>query len=99
MNVHGVLPNPGEIANVKSANRSTTSVNHNYIGPNFGESLREIAKSAKMTIANGSTAASLQMARQKEESLEELFSFSEAEKEQADEYMFRIQKLLNQLKK
>ena len=67
------IPNFSEASNVKAANKSTINLN-NYTGPNFGESLREVARSARMQIANGSTAASLQMFRQKE-GFDKLFNF------------------------
>jgi hypothetical protein len=97
MNIWGILPNQAEIAGVRSANKSTTNLN-NYAGPSFSESIKELAQSANMQIANGATAGELQFARQKE-GFDEPFSFKEAEEELAEEYIARIQKLLKDLNK
>ena len=99
MNIWGVLPNIGEISGAKSPNKATGNNMANYKGPSFAESMKDIARSANMQISNGSTAGSLQFNRKKEELVDEPFSFTEAEKEMAEEYVDRINKLLKELKK
>jgi len=97
VNFSCILPICNEISNVKSSNKSTANLN-NYTGPSFGESMREIARSANMQIANGHTASLLQFSKQKEE-FDEPFSFLKAEEEIAEEYVGRIRKLLGKLNK
>lgn len=97
MNIFGAIPNYTEVSNVKSTNKSTTNGN-NYTGPSFGESIREIAKSAKMEVVNGSAASSLQLTRQKE-GFDKPFDFKKAEEELAEDYVGKLQKMMEKMKK
>ena len=67
MNIWGVMPNIAETANVKSAQKSTSS-QQNYKGPSFVESMHDIAKSANLEVAKGNTAAYLEFNRAKKRS-------------------------------
>lgn len=98
MNIWGVMPNVGEVINVKSADKSTNNLS-NYKGPSFIESMRSVAQSANLQVADGSSSAMLNFNRSKEEKLEKLFSFTETEEEILDESLSRIKKLLKDLKK
>ena|SRR3989344_941101 len=93
MNIFGINPNSAEIGNV--SHKPATSTN-NHAGPSFAESFRDIARSANIQIAGGNNAASLQLTRRKEESLEELFSYTKAEEELAENYLAKIKKLLKE---
>ncbi|MFH1684201.1 MAG: hypothetical protein ABIA67_04895 [Candidatus Margulisiibacteriota bacterium] len=97
MNIWGVMPNiNNEAINVKSANKSTTNIN--YKGPSFAQSISEIARSANIQIAQGATASELSFNRQKEETGKP-FKFDEAEEEMLDDYIGRIKKMMDELRK
>ena len=92
------MPNFSDAMSVKSTDKSTNSLS-NYKGPSFAESMRGVAQSANLQVANGNSAASLNLNRQKEESIEKLFSFTDTEEEILDESLARIKKLLKKLAK
>ena len=96
MSISGVSPNIGEMLTVRPADRSAAKSN-DYQGPSFAESLKGVAQSANIQVADGSAAAALNLRRGKEEKLEKLFSFSESEEELIDESLARIEKLLAQV--
>lgn len=98
MNIWGVMPNFSDAMNVKSADKSTNSPT-NYKGPSFAESMRGVAQSANLQVADGNSSAMLNLNRSKEEKLEKLFSFTETEEEILDESLAKIKKLLKDLKK
>jgi hypothetical protein len=98
MNISGILPNLGEVMNVKSADKSVNNLD-NYHGPSFVESFRSVVQSANLQVADGNASAMLNLNRSKEEKLEKLFSFTESEEEILDESLVRIKKLLSELKK
>jgi hypothetical protein len=99
MNIWSVNPNiVSDAAAVKPANRSTLS-SQTQNGPSFAANLSQLAKSANIQVADGNSAALLNLNKQKEEKLEKLFSFSEAEEEQIEHCVDRITQLLNDLKK
>lgn len=91
----GILPgfNNNDIAGVKSSNKINASSNDSK-GPNFAESLRDIARAARVEVAKGNNAAYLSLTRQKEE-FDEPFDFEEAGEELLEDYITRIKKMLN----
>ncbi len=99
MTISGINPNIGEISilNIKPENKAAKA--ENYTGQSFNASFLEVARSARMQTASGNNAASLNLNNSKEEGLEELFSFVKAEDELAEDYLKKLNKLLNDLKK
>jgi len=97
MNIWGIMPNTSaEVTQVKSANKSTTTVNQN--GFSFSESLGQIARSANMQIAHGATASELQFMRKKE-GFDKPFNPEDVEEEMLENYMTRIKKMMDELQK
>ena len=100
MAISGINPNIGDINSLNSVKpENKTAKSENYTGPSFNSSLLEVAKSARMQIASGNQSASLNLNNNKEEGVDELFSFVKAEEELADEYIQKLNKLLKELKK
>lgn len=95
MNINGLSAGFNEL---KSTDKPRLN-QADYSGPNFSASLRSVAQSANLKVADGNSAASLNFRRQKEETLDELFSFSRAADEIVESYLWRIKKLLGELKK
>ena len=98
MNIWGVMPNISNDQAVKPANRSGSS-SQTYNGPSFADSISQIAKSTNIQVADGSSAALLNLNKKKEEKLKKLFSFSEAEDEMIENCVDRINNLLKDLNK
>jgi hypothetical protein len=98
--MNGITPNfnIGEMFGVKPTEKGSSSQNNSYTGPSFAENLSEIAKSAGIRVGSGNNAAAAGLQKQKEEKIEKLFSFGEAEEEQLDESLTRIAKLLKKLR-
>lgn len=97
MNIWGVVPNPNtDAVNVKSASKSTTNIN--YKGPSFAQSMGEIAKSAQIQVAHGATASELEFKKEKGV-LEKPFDFEDAEEDLIDDYISRIKRMMEDLKK
>ncbi|MBN2058433.1 MAG: hypothetical protein JW782_06540 [Candidatus Saganbacteria bacterium] len=91
------MPNQNiELLNVKPAARSAADINYN--GPSFAQSLGEIARSANIQVAQGATASELQFLRQKE-GFDKPFDFEDAEEEMLDNYISRIKKMVEEMKK
>jgi hypothetical protein len=65
----------------------------------FRSAMFEAARSANIQVATGNQAGLAQFKPQREEQLEELFSFTEAEEELRDESLARIKHLLDSLQK
>lgn len=98
MNIGNINPNIGEMMGVKSANKPAADLT-NYKGPSFAASLKGVAQSANIQVADGSAAAALNLQRHKEDKLDKLFSFTEVEEEQLDESLDKIKQLMAALKK
>jgi len=95
--IWGILPGltNNDVSGVKSSNKTNDSSN-NYKGPNFVESLRDIAKAANIEVAKGYNAANLSLTRQKEMQ-DEPFNFEEAGEELLEDYITRIKKMLKDM--
>jgi hypothetical protein len=98
MSVTNVSPNLGELLSVRPADRSG-STNSSYTGPSFAQSLGGVARAANIQVADGNGAAQLGLRRDRQEKLEKLFSFSEAEEGFIEEAVACIGTLLDLLKK
>ena len=97
--IWGILPglNNNDVAGIKSTNKTNASSN-DYKGPNFAESLRDIAKAANVEVAKGYNAANLSLTRQKEMQ-DKPFDFEEAGEELLEDYITRIKKMLKDMGK
>jgi hypothetical protein len=95
MNI-SISPNIGEIFNSRPADKPSAAANNNN-GTPFVESLKALAAGQLPQVAADNSAASLNLKRQKE-GFDELFSFTQAEDELAEECRLHIEKLLDQLK-
>ncbi|MFA5114231.1 MAG: hypothetical protein WC529_08055 [Candidatus Margulisiibacteriota bacterium] len=98
MTIWGIMPNIADSQNVKPAAKSNTG-SAAHTGPSFAENLSQLAKSANIQVADGNSAALLNLNKKKEEKLEKLFSFTEAEAEMAEDCVDRIKQLLSDLNK
>ena len=98
MHISGAMPNISDMMGVRSTDRSTNATT-DYKGPSFAESFRGVAQSANIQVADGNSAAAMNLQHNREEKLEKLFSFTEAEEEAMDESLARIKKMLAALKK
>ncbi|MCU0641620.1 MAG: hypothetical protein MUC35_05975 [Candidatus Margulisbacteria bacterium] len=97
MNIGNVNPNIiNDAAAIKPANKQSSS-SQAQNGPSFAANLSQLAKSANLQIADGNSAALLNLNKQKEEKLEKLFSFSEEEEKALESSIDRIRQLLNDL--
>lgn len=81
----------------QSGKSQSTQTNCN--GQSFSSKYLDVSKLANMQIAGQNNAAYLSLSRQKEESVDDLFSFSNTEDEQAEEYIDKINKLLQDFHK
>jgi len=100
MAISGINPNIGDISSLNSIKpENKTAKAESYSGTSFNSSFLEVAKSARMQVASGNHAASLNLNNNKEEGLEELFSYVKAEDELAEDYLKKLNKLLKDLKK
>jgi hypothetical protein len=98
MSVTNVAPNIGEMLTVRTTDRPAAG-STDYRGPSFAESMKGVAQAANIQVADGSGAARLGLRRERQEKLEKLFSFSEAEEGFIEEAVACISKLLDLLKK
>ena len=84
-----------QVANTTKASKSTSS---NFSDVNFKSALVDIARSVNITVANGASASQLELSRQKEQQ-DKPFSFEDAEEDLVSDYLGRIQKMMDELKK
>jgi hypothetical protein len=96
MQIWNIAPNNVENFQAKAVSKAETS-NVNSSGISFAESIREVARSANMSVTSGSMAAGLNFKTQKEENLSRPFSFLEAEEEIIENSLAKIHKLLQEL--
>ena len=98
MSIWGVTPNFSEMMNVRSTEKPGPDLS-NYKGPSFAQSLRGVAQSANLQVADGNAAATMNLRHNREEKLEKIFSFTEAEEDNLEESLARIKQLFEKLKK
>ena len=80
------------------AAKASKSTSNNFSEVSFKNALVDVARSANMTVASGATTSQLNLTRQKEE-YDKPFNFEDAEEELIEDYMGRIQKMMDELKK
>jgi hypothetical protein len=90
--------NQNEIFSARSLDK-TAKNSPDYKGPTFSENMCRLAQVVNLQVADGSSTAGLNFKRQKEETLDKLFSFTETEEEILENSFLKITKLLKELKK